>query len=427
MTVWCIWSILDAGKSKAVIAMSTENKGRSPFYPGQPVPAELFVGRQAQIDRIMTRGAEQVAAGKPVAIFVEGEYGIGKSSIAAYVQRKAEEERGLHAIYASLANAQSLDDVGGGVLRATVESGAFEPRRSERIREWLSKYIGEQTFFGVTVHAEALKRDGPDIAAGMLPFLRDVHGRLKDTGVTGVFLVLDEINGIAADPRFAHFIKGLVDTNAMSREPVPLLLALCGVEERRRVMIQNHRPVERIFDIVEIERLTAAEMASFFTKAFGSVGITVEDRAMPALTTYSAGLPKIMHLVGDAAFWRDDDGVISAGDALAAVIGAAEEVGQRYVDQQVYRALRSEAYHSILRKIGASGLDMTFRKADVAENLTQGERTKFDNFLQRMKKLDVLKPGETRGEYTFNSRMVQVYIWLNSQRAERKGDAGLVE
>ena len=44
------------------------SKGKSPFYPGQPVPVELFVGRTPQIERILTRGVQQVALGKPVAI-----------------------------------------------------------------------------------------------------------------------------------------------------------------------------------------------------------------------------------------------------------------------------------------------------------------------------------------------------------------------
>ncbi len=82
--------------------MSQSQKGKSPFYPGQPVPVDLFVGRREQIDHIIERGIEQVEAGKPVAIYVQGEYGIGKSSIAGFVQGLAEQEHGLHGIYASL-------------------------------------------------------------------------------------------------------------------------------------------------------------------------------------------------------------------------------------------------------------------------------------------------------------------------------------
>jgi len=390
-------------------------KGKSPFYPGQPVPVELFVGRKVQIDRIMERGVQQVEAGKPMAMFIQGEYGIGKSSVAGYVQRAAERENGLHSIYAPLGAAETLDDVGAAVLEATLRSGVFNPTRSEKLRELLAKYIGEQTLFGLTIHSEALKKDAPSIASGMLPFLQSVIDRLKETGIKGIFLVLDEINGISTNPKFAHFIKGLVDTNAMSKEPLPLLLMLCGVEERRREMILNHQPIDRIFEVVDIGAMTNVEMKDFFEKAFSSVSITVRPGAMDQLVEYSAGFPKIMHLVGDAAFWLDQDGIIDLDDAVMAVFNAADEVGKKYVDQQVYKALRSEDYHSILGKIAKMGPDsMSFKKTDVETGLTDTEKKKFNNFLQKMKTLKVLRSGEARGEYIFNMRMVRLYIWMQS-------------
>lgn len=398
--------------------MTGINKGKSPFYPGQPVPVELFVGRTAQIDHVMQRGVGQVAQGKPVAMFIQGEYGIGKSSIAGFVQWVAERGHGLHGIYAPLGAAETLDEVGAAVLRATLKSGALEPGRSDRVRNWLAKYVGEQSLFGgLTIHAEALKRDAPTVTAGMLPFLGEALKRLEDTGVRGIFLVLDEINGITGNPRFAHFIKDLVDTNAMSRTPLPLLLMLCGVEERRREMIRHHQPIDRIFDVIDIEPLSVAEMTDFFRKAFGSVQIGVKPEAMQSMTYYSAGFPKIMHLVGDAAFWLDQDGVIDRAEAIRAVFIAADEVGKKYVDQQVYRALRSQDYHSILRKIAQSGLHMGFQRAEIAKGLTERERRSFNNFLTRMKNLKVLRAGQVRGEYVFNMRMVALYIWLQSQES----------
>jgi hypothetical protein len=241
---------------------------------------------------------------------------------------------------------------------------------------------------------------------------------LFNTGVKGVLLVLDEINGITSNPKFAHWIKGLVDTNAMARPPVPLLLMLCGVEERRREMIGHHQPVDRIFDVVEISPLTPAEMKNFFTKAFQSVGMRIEADALDRLAHYSAGFPKIMHLLGDSVYWLDQDGVIDAKDAMLGVIMAAEEVGKKYVDQQVYRALRSADYHSILRKIAKLGPDqMSFTKAQVAGGLNETEKRKFSNFLHKMKNLRVLRSGDVQGEYVFNMRMVRLYIWLQSTTA----------
>lgn len=396
--------------------MTANTKGKSPFYPGQPVPVELFVGRATQIDRIMTRGVAQVAAGKPVSMFIQGEYGIGKSSIAGFIQFKAE-RAGLHCIYAPLGGAESLEDVGAKVLEATVQSGGTNQTRTEKVRNWLAKYIGEQNLFGVTLHAEALRKDAPSIANGMLSFLEEVYQRVRDTGVNGILLVLDEINGITSNPKFSHWIKGLVDTNALARPPVPLLLMLCGVEERRRDMIQHHQPVDRIFDVVEIDPMTVHEMKDFFSKAFESAGLRVEENALEKLVHYSAGFPKIMHLLGDSVYWLDQDGVIDMSDAMTGVVMAADEVGKKYVDQQVYKALRSADYHSILKKIAKMGPDqMSFTKAEVSSGfgLNEAEKRKFHNFLQKMKTLNVLRSGDLRGEYVFNMRMVRLYIWLQS-------------
>jgi hypothetical protein len=399
--------------------MPAISKGKSPFYPGQPVPLELFVGRKDQIERIMSRGVMQVAQGKPIAIYVQGEYGIGKSSLAGFVQALAEKEYGLHGIYASLGGVTDLTELAVAVMEATIHSGAVAPSRSEKIRNWLAKYIGKPEFFGFSYDVGALKQDAPSISThmGMLGFLGEARNRLADTGVNGIFLVLDEINGISANPQFAYFIKGLVDTNAMSKRPVPLLVMLCGVEERRREMIRHHSPVDRLFDVIDTEPLNLSETREFFARALESVQIKVEPQALDVLVRYSAGFPKIMHLIGDAVYWTDEDGVINEGDALHATLLAAQEVGQKYVDQQVYRALRSRDYHSILKKIAqASPNEMRFTKAAVASGLTDSEKKKFNNFLQRMKRLNVIRAGDVQGEYVFNHRMVRLYIWLNSIR-----------
>jgi hypothetical protein len=277
----------------------------------------------------------------------------------------------------------------------------------------------------VTIHTEALRKEAPNITRGLLPFLGQTLERVRAEGARGVFLVLDEINGIAGNPKFAHFLKGVVDSNAaisLEKPTLPLLLMLCGVEERRRELIAQHEPVGRIFDIIRIERMTEEEMAGFFHKAFESVHIAVEPGAMDTMTHYAAGFPKVMHLIGNAAYWLDRDNRIDKDDALAAVIVAADEVGKRYVDQQVYAALRSADYRSILAKIARMGPDsMSFMINDVAGGLTETEKSKFNNFLQKMKKLGVLRSGEVQGEYVFNVRMARLYIWLDSIRKSKEG------
>jgi len=84
------------------------------------------------------------------------------------------------------------------------------------------------------------------------------------------------------------------------------------------------------------------------------------------------------------------------------------------VDPHVYQALQSHDYHSILQKIGDLGLSSVFTRDQVQSRLTEAEFRKFDNFLNRMKKLNVIRQGPVRGEYEFTVRMVGLYIWLKS-------------
>src|SRR5258707_15880228 len=107
-------------------------KGKSPFYPGQPVPLELFTGRKEQIDRI-ERAIKQVSLGKPQSIFLAGEYGIGKSSLAGYMKYFAEKKYNLFGIHVLLGGANDTDDVAERTVKSVLETEAYEPSTTEKV------------------------------------------------------------------------------------------------------------------------------------------------------------------------------------------------------------------------------------------------------------------------------------------------------
>lgn len=392
---------------------SINNKGRSPFYPGQPVPFEFFIGRMTEIGRI-TRAINQVELGKPQAIFLNGEYGIGKSSLAGFMGRTAEVHNHLLCIHVLLGGAETLEDVATKTVEAVIKSQLHKTTPKEKIGNFLSKYISGPEIFGFGINFESLKADGPNLSHGYLPFLKELLSRFQEDGVKGIMLILDEINGITRNPNFSHFIKTLVDENALSKTPLPLLLMLCGIDERRREMIQQHQPIERIFDIVEIKPMNVPEMTDFFNRTFNSVNMQVNASAMSLLCHYSAGFPKIMHIIGDSVFWLDKDNTIDKDDAFNGILIAAEEIGKKFVDQQIYKMLRSKDYHSIITKLVKEQFDLSFKKTNIEKGLSETEKKKFNNFLQRMKELTVISSGAEKGEYIFNSRLVRLYMLLNS-------------
>jgi len=366
-----------------------------------------------EISRI-ERAASQVALRKPQSVFITGEYGIGKTSLAQTVHILSEKKYGLLGFHVLLGGANTLD----GLSLATVEK-IIKPENPkatvpDKIRDFLSIYIGEQSVFGITLRFDKLKKDAPNISHSYLPFLKNMYEQVKDD-YKGLVLILDEINGITKEPQFAHFLKKLNDENALSRNPLPLLLILCGTYERYREIIANHQPVERIFDIAQIDKMTHDEMCEFFIKAFNEVKMTVDDEALEMLCNFSHGLPKLMHLIGDAAYWITDSKRITKDITAKAVIAAGEEIGRKFIDQQILKAIQSKDYHSILRKI--AGMDppvVVFNKKELKDILNQEEKKKFDNFFQRMKKLNVFLETEIRGEYKFCDPLTQYYLYLQS-------------
>ena len=137
----------------------------------------------------MTRGAGQVAEGKPAALFVEGGVRIA-SSIANFAQWIGEHRYNLHGIYASLGGTQHLMML---LQRCSNHRplGGLESTRGEKCVT-LAKYVGQQELFGFKINLDGLKRDAPSFSPAWHARLPEGGVvRLRDTGTRGIFLVLD--------------------------------------------------------------------------------------------------------------------------------------------------------------------------------------------------------------------------------------------
>jgi hypothetical protein len=397
--------------------MSPLDKPRNPFLPGQPATVELFVGRQAQITHLLQRGVRQTALGKPTVFFIEGEYGIGKSSLANYCLQAAEQEYGLLGISASMAGQRDLDGTAESILKSLVTSAHRNRSFWAKVKDVLGRFVDGAQLFGVSLKLSEVAAAAPRLAdvAGFLETLRGLLQYLPSEGgmQPGVFLVLDEINGIASHAPFAHFLKGVVDRNALQTPSVPLCLVLCGTAERRKELVACHEPVGRLFDVIEVPPLSRDESSQFFLRAFESAGMRVKKDALERLVQYGSGQPRILHMLGDHAFWIDSDQIVDGADVDAALQAAAKDFWRKYVGPQVVDELNSADYRSILKKIAAEDpLAPAFSRAKIAEGLSQSERGKLDNFLQRMKQLNVIRQGEEKGEWVFNTPMVRTAMFL---------------
>jgi energy-coupling factor transporter ATP-binding protein EcfA2 len=394
------------------------NNRNSPFTPGNPVPVELFVGRSEQIKEIM-RYIGQVSSGKQENVFLVGDRGIGKSSLASFLRYYVNTQTDIFGVHVFLGGVSTLEEMVHYIFEQILKETKGQPWY-ENIKKFFGKYIKEIGLFGISVSFNPPEEDLKELVRKFPEALHNILEEIKKQK-KGLFIILDDINGLVEKLEFANWYKSFVDEIATHYDNFPVFMMLIGLPEKRDKLSNLQPSLMRIFRVIEIKKLTDEEVEDFLSKAFSKVNMKVEPDAMELMVLYSSGLPILMHEIGDATFWMDTDGIINEKDATNGILVAAQKVGEKYLDPKVYRAIRSLRYKSILRKLGEIGIRRTFKRRDVEAKLDASEKKVFHNFLRKLRELGVIEIDveAERGTYRFVNEIYPVYIWMESKRFKK--------
>ena len=392
-------------------------KERNPFTPDEPVSKEKFKGREEEIIRIM-QFANQVLLGGRQSVFISGDYGIGKSSLASYIRYAVQREFNLVAFHIYLSEVDTIEDMIFNIVKGILQQ-TKEIDKLDNIKDFLGQYISSISLFGVTINTDALRKDISQLSGSFISFLQIVYQKLSDN-YHGLVLILDDLNGISRNPKFAPMLKSTIDSNATSPKPIPLMLILCGVEQRRQDMIEIHPSVARICSVIDVKPLSDNETAKFFRDSFDRISFKIENTALDILVSASSGLPRLMHEIGNGVFWVAEKKYVDNYTALKGILGATNEIGRKYFGP-LQKVLTSKDYRSILRTLltsikKGSIENLAFNKKGIIEKLSDAEAKKFNNFLQKMKNIKAIHPGDIRGEWFFLDFLTFWYFYSETEK-----------
>ncbi len=394
-------------------------KESSPFTPGNPVPIELFVGRGEQINEAR-QYINQSIYGRLENIFLVGERGIGKSSLASFLRFLTTKDNFL-SVYVSSGGITDVEELVRRILEQILTEIYRESDMKDKLASLFKKkvgYIQQVGILGISISFNPPKSDLEYMVKNFPDTIKELWEKIKDKK-KAIFIVLDDINGLSRNQRFADWYKSFVD-NVSIRYPgqLPVVILVIGLPEIRDSMVRGQPSLMRVFRVIRIDRLTDSEVEEFFKIAFKSIGMKVEKKAMETMVMFSSGLPILMHEIGDAIFWQATDEIVDEKEALNGIYEAADRVGKKYLDPKVYSAIRSKRYRSILRKLGKRPLFVSFKKSDIESKLNANEKKVFTNFLRKMRELGVIIPDkeEGRGSYRFANMLYPIYIWMENQR-----------
>ena len=336
------------------------NPETSPFRPGRPVPIEFFVGRSAEIERLRSM-VRRSAKGTLGIGFVTGERGIGKSSLAAFVRHLVEQDGHAVGCHVHLGGVDGVHEMLNQTFHRLLNESIDKPWHKQ-LTGFLGNRVQRAGLFGITLDLKLTGDDLETLARDFVPSMKRLLESLPRPKQT-IFLVLDDINGLARSEAFANWLKSSVDEFTTSSPEAKLCILIVGLEGRRRELVASQPSLARVFELIDIAPWSDAEVSDFYRQSFARAGAEI----------------------------------------------------------RIFEAIQSERYRSILRQI-QDRPRMRFRRSEVLDRLPGQDQRALDNSLRRMKDLGAIEADpEIRGGYRFPNRLHALYFFMESQRHFRGG------
>ncbi|MDR0910990.1 MAG: KAP family NTPase [Methanobrevibacter sp.] len=389
----------------------------TPFQPGHPVNPENFKGRMDIIQNII-RYMPNVISGNAQHFFITGKRGMGKTSLANYVKQLVQKKFkmvGVHVTNDSLQDIESLISHVIEQLLNEIESETWSKKIFRKFKDNI-KSVGA---FGANIELKENKEEFIKSVKNNFPqFLSEMVKDFEDK--KGIFIIIDDINGLTKSPDFATWYKSFSDTldvNFGGESPVAIMLS--GYPDKLQALYNHNPSFNRIFRSYNLGPLTRAEVSSFFEDTFEKVSIKTEKEALDKMINFSTGIPTMMQEIGEGVFWEDSDNIIDENDALKGIFEAGMQIGKKFIRPEIDSSIYSPKYRSILLKMGEHAI-ISFKKSNFEKYLNDEEKKVFPDFLKKAKQLKILEQERARsGEYKFPNMLYPVYLAILSIKNDK--------
>lgn len=388
----------------------------SPFEPGHHVSPDNFKGREKDIIKIIRYMPKIINKGVPEHFFVIGKRGMGKTSFVKFVGNKVEEDFHMLPIYVNNEGRDNIEDL----IQLILEGMFKELDKTKKGKKIIEDFIGninEIKLPGVGISLDNKKDFVRNVKNNFAEFLLNISNSLKDND--GIFLIIDDINGLSKTSKFPNWYKGLSETIDFSDKKVPIAFTLVSYRENFNKLTEHNPSFSRIFHLIEIDHLDDEDIKTFFVDSFEKYDIEFEDnKSLQDMVYYSWGMPLAMQQIGEETFWNVKSNVINEEMVLRGILNAAIEIGKKQISL-ILDKIENDEYENILLKLGKNKLIM-FEKSEIINILSESENSILDDFLKQMKELNMLEHvgRKINEKYTFTNRLYFVYFLIIANISE---------
>lgn len=393
---------------------ATLHKQLSPTTPIQS--QEHLRGREAQMREI-----EQALYAPGRSIFIHGERGVGKTSLAQTVAHQHQSSD-----YEPIILACQPQSTFAGIMSELISR--FEVKKGQSTISGSAKFGVKG--FGVELSGKREPQPRPEIDLDLNTAVQGLQQAAERRGGTTV-AVIDEFDRISSEPERAHFadlIKQIGD------QQIGVRFIFCGVADSLDKLLGAHESCYRYLAGVAVPRLPWEARWEIIDAAAAAFGITVSDHPRFRIAAISDGFPHYIHLVSEMLFWEmfNDEQVRTTptkANYQAAVAAAVQGIEQHLKRTYDKATIRGEGeYEHILWAVADHG-DLIRNTNSIYQSYTGLAANIEADPLDRnvvVNRLSTLKTescgrilvSERRGFYQYREGMMRGYVRL---RAEERG------
>jgi len=394
----------------------------------------MFVGREDEITTI-ERCLFQSRHGNPQHFLVQGERGIGKSSLLLYVEALANGadvgpfKLNFLTVPIDIGGCSTQLDIvrkmGRGLKQAIADRHGLA-ENAKTFWDWLTNWEVLGVRYNKATNQDLL--DPEEIAEDLVTALSKFCLQIGDS-LDGVLFLIDEADRPGADAGLGALLKFLTE-RLTRRDCNRVAFGLAGLPTVMSRLRESHDSSPRLFHTLLLEPLEMEERKEVVRIGLNEANnrnattTSITPDALIFLAELSEGYPNFVQQFAYCAFDHDKDNEIDEADVDEGAFeagGAIAQLGDKYFNEMYHARISSEDYRRVLDAMADYGDGWVGRKQIIAESGVS--ESSVTNALQTLKGKNIILSDESRrGFYRLPTNSFAA--WINAIRSARaKKDA----
>ena len=388
-----------------------EDYPNNPFLPGHPVSQDYFIGRKDEVNKLVRYLPRVIEKGLPEHFFIVGKRGMGKTSFINYISNIANEKYDMFSIYVNNEGTNTIDELISKLLDKLFKE-FNKTNWGRKIINNFFKHFDKIDIWGLGFEFRQQPEIVSNVKNNFIDFLVEICSDLKD--YKGIFIIIDDINGLSETPDFANWYKALFETLEFYAEHVPIVFNLVTYPAKFEQLCEQNPSFPRMFNLIEIDRLDDDDVKLFFENTLSKFSMDFTQQYFQDMIYFTCGMPLVMQQIGDSIYWNLEKNCISEKVVYRGIEDAARELKNKPLKSTLSK-VNNPHYNSVLLKVGENKM-FKFCKKDLDLLVDDVERNILDDFLNRMLVLGILEFSDDELEmYEFVNIAFLVYFLICSK------------